>query len=268
MRIGNLDDPSQSEDLVKLIQAESSEKLTGTKKWKNWWHYYKWYVICGIVLLGIACDLIGNALGLWQKSPDFEIAYVGQTALPQDTAAALEEAFAQIGAGFDLSSPLSLSGADFNEDGEVIIRLNQYPYDFSYAETEAFYYEYSSEITLIGDISDCESYFFLLDDPDGFQKEYRLLTAADGSCPDEADDSTADKVIRWSDCPALAEITSIVEAQVPGSRELLSDLYIGRRCFYDDNRSDNADKCSALWDLLWSTSFPQRDTSRKQEDIS
>lgn len=256
MRIGNLDDSSQSENLVKLIQAESSEKLTGTKKWKNWWHYHKWYVIIGVILLGIACDLIGNALGLWQKSPDFQIAYVGRTALPQETATALEEAFAQIGTGLDLSSSLSLSplGADFNEDKEVIVRLNQYASDFSYADAEAVYFEYSSEITLIGDITDCESYFFLLDDPDSFQKEYRLLAAADGSCPDETDDSTGDKVIRWSDCPALSEITSIVEAQVPGSRELLSDLYIGRRCFYNDDQSDNADKCSALWDLLKSSS--------------
>lgn len=248
MRIGNLDDPTQTEELARLIREDAAGNLTGKAKWKNWWHYYKWYVICGVILLGIAFDLIGNALGLWEKSPDFRIAYVGGTALPQETADALEEAFTQLDTLSGFSS--FLSDADFNGDGEVIVELRQYANDFSFADLDAVYYEYSSEVSLIGDISDCESYFFLLDDPDRFQKEYHVLAAADGSCPDDADDTAGDKVIRWADCAALAELTAIVEAQAPGSRELLEGLSIGRRCFYNDKRSDHADKCGELWDYL------------------
>jgi hypothetical protein len=74
---------------------------------KNWWYYYKWYVICGIVLFFIACHLIGRALGIGRREPDVQIAYVGQTSLPDDTVDALEQAFSSI-------------AGDYNEDGDTV----------------------------------------------------------------------------------------------------------------------------------------------------
>jgi len=235
MRIGKLEDiknTENSENLISLIQSEKHKHLSKSEKRKNWWYYYKWYVICGVILLGIACDLTGNALGLWNPSPDFQIAYVGETALPQDTVSALEKAFASM-------------GGDFNGDGKVIVQLNQYAYDAA------------SEITLIGDISDCESYFFLMDNPESFQKEHQLLARVDGSCPDGTDNSTNDKVFLWADCPTLSELElgsyaiDVLGQNITGNnQELLSGLYIGRRCFYTDTRTDNIEQCSALWDTL------------------
>lgn len=217
---------------------------------KNWWYYHKWYVICGVILFAAACSLIGNALGLWTKKPDFQIAYVGKMQLPQDTVNALERAFASLGSGFDYDF-------DFNQDGEVIIRVNQYINGSKSAETEVLQYEYASEISLIGDISDCDSYFFLTDNPDNLQRRFQILAAPDGSCPDERDYSTGDKVILWSDCPLLSEMelgsysTFILgEEQTGSSQELLSGLYLGRRCFYTDALSDNYEQCSELWNAL------------------
>ena len=92
MRIGNIEDmenTENAENLIALIQSEKHRHLSRLEKWKNWWHYYKWYVICGIILTGIACNLTGNALGLWHPAPDFQIAYVGETTLPEDTVSAL-----------------------------------------------------------------------------------------------------------------------------------------------------------------------------------
>ena len=48
---------------------------------KNWWYYYRWYVISGLVLFGICFYLIGNFFGWFKKSPDLQIAYVGQLSL-------------------------------------------------------------------------------------------------------------------------------------------------------------------------------------------
>lgn len=248
MRIGNLDDSEKSDSLIELIQSENSENLAGIEKWKNWWHYYKWYVICAILLLGIACNLIGNALGLWKKSPDFQFAYIGEAELPPDTAAALEAAFAEAEA--ELNFPFSSSGIDFNGDGEVTVKLNQYINSAQTADIDSVYSGYASEITLIGDISNCDSYFFLMDDPESFQREFQLLASSDGSCPDDTDYSIDGKVILWSDCPALSGIAEIVEAKAPGSLTFLSELYIGRRCFPTDAVSDNADKCGELWEFL------------------
>jgi len=247
MRIGNIDDlekTGSSDNLISIIQSEGCRKLSRAEKCRNWWHYYKWYVICGVVLFGIACDLIGNALGLWHPSPDIQIAYVGETPLPQNTVAALEADFAYI-------------GGDFNGDGKVTVKINQYASSSQNANPDAVYYGTASEITLIGDISDCGSYFFLMDDPERFQREQQLLACPDGSCPDKADHSTDDKVLLWSDCPVLSGLEmgsysiSILGENITGSnQELLAELYIGRRCFYTDAVTDNVEQCSVLWDTL------------------
>ena len=115
---------------------------------KNWWYYHKWYVIIGVILFLIICNLIGNALGLFRKSPDLQVAYIGKASLPADTAAAIQEAFTSL-------------AADYNHDGEIIVQVNQYVNGNDNPDADTAYYQYASEITLIGDISDCESYFFL-----------------------------------------------------------------------------------------------------------
>ncbi len=253
MRIGELEDienTENSENLIRLIQSEKQRHLHGVEKWKNWWYYYKWYVLCGVILIGIAISWLGNALGLWQPAPDFQIAYVGEAVLPEDTVNALENALAALGEDLELD-------LDFNQDGKIIVKINQYPANSQIPDSDAHYYETAAEISLIGDISDCDSYFFLLENPDAFQREHQLLANPDGSCPGKADDTTTDKVLLWADCPALSGLelgsysTSLSgQHTTTESQELLAGLFIGRRCFYNDTTTDNAEQCSALWELL------------------
>lgn len=211
---------------------------------KNWWHYHKWYVLCGITVFLITANLVGNALGITGSKPDYQIAYVGKDPLPQDTVSTLEEAFASI-------------SSDFNGDGKVLVQLNQYTSPDSDTNADASYYQYAAEVTLIGDITDCESYFFLLEDPEVFQKEYQVLACPDGSCPKEADFSTEDKVIQWKDCPVLTGMklgnyqeTYLGQEQSGSNQALLTDLYIGRRCFYGKKTTDHPQDCAALWETL------------------
>jgi hypothetical protein len=189
---------------------------------KNWWYYYKWYVICGAIVVGVACYLVGNAFGLWKKSPDIQIAYVGSTSLSDEAEEKLQEIF-------------TAAADDYNGDGEVIVKINSYVNEMPETESESAYYQYASEVTLISDIEDCESYFFLMDDPDDFQQEYHLLANADASCPDDTDYSLEGKITTWTDGP-------------------LDGLSLGRRSFYGDKTTDNADGCSRLWDTLISES--------------
>lgn len=206
---------------------------------KNWWYYYKWYVIIGIILLFIVIRLIGGAFGLWEKEPDYQIAYVGKAELPQDTVNVIENAFASV-------------SSDFNGDGEIIVHVNQYVINTS-ESSETF----GADVPLIGDIDDCDSYFFLMDDPDYFQREYHLLAAPDGGCPDETDYSTEDKVISWADCSAFSDIEpgtftdTLLGQEISGdNQDILSGLYIGRRCFYNDETVPFFEQCDALWDFL------------------
>lgn len=212
---------------------------------KNWWYYHKWYVIIGIILFLIACNLIGNALGLFQKSPDLQIAYVGKAPLPPDTVAAIQEAFTSL-------------ATDYNHDGEILVQVNQYVNGNDDKDMDTAYYQYASEITLIGDISDCDSYFFLLEDPNDFQRTYQLLAAADGSCPEQSDYETADKILQWSNCPVLTEMelgaytdTSLGQTTTGSNQDILSELYLGRRCFYTDAVTEHVRECSQLWDTLY-----------------
>lgn len=212
---------------------------------KNWWYYHKWYVIIGLILFLIACNLIGNALGLFQKSPDLQIAYVGKAPLSPDTAAAIQKAFTSL-------------AADYNHDGEILVQVNQYVDGNDNMDADTAYYQYASEITLIGDISNCESYFFLLEDPVDFQRSYQLLAAADGSCPDQSDYETADKTFQWSDCSVLAKMelgaytdASLGQTSESSNQDLLSGLYLGRRCFYTDAVTEHVEECAGLWDTLY-----------------
>lgn len=167
---------------------------------KNWWYYYKWYVISGFILFGICFYLIGNFFGLFKKEPDLQIAYIGQEYLDDDTENSIKEKFTAL-------------ADDYNHDGEVLVQINQYCHN--------------NEIGVVGDINDCESYFFILEDPNNFQNQYQVLAMPDGSCPDSKDFSTSNKVL-----------------------PLTSSLYIGRRCYYTNNKPKFIDNYETIWNSL------------------
>ncbi len=249
---------------------------------KNWWYYHKWYVVCGVILLLIVGDLLASKFGWFQKQPDLQIAYIGKTKLPEDTVAALETVFA------------SLAG-DYNGDGAVMVQVNQYATSNPEIQTEAdaqpdtssdaapigdtgivtsgvgngitgvgstfsgdlSFYQNAYEIPLIGDITDCASYLFLMEDPKEFQLIYQLLAMPDGSCPDDKDFSVDGKVFRWDSCSLLSDAElgeytdSMLGEEISGeNRDLLSGLYLGRRCFFTDKRSANEEECAGLWEEL------------------
>lgn len=253
MRIGNVEDmekekTEEADNLAALIKSDPEENMTKSEKASNWWYYYKWYVIVGIVIAAFAFHLIGTLLGFWTKDPDFQIAYVGSYSLPEETITALEQGFASI-------------AEDFNGDGEIIVQINQYSCIGQNADSGFGYYEYENEIPLIGDISACDSFFFLTDDPDSLQQTFQIFSDLDGNRPDDEDYSAEGKVIAWVDSPILAEMElgeyipayGYEEQTITTNQELLSGLYIGRRSFYDDKVSDNYEKCCELWDLIRSS---------------
>lgn len=221
------------------VQREEQAALSPAEKRKNWWHYYKWHVAIGLALFGIGINLVCNALGAGQVKPDYQIAYVGENALPGDTAAAIETAFAAL-------------GEDLNGDGRVAVRLNQYPMAGADPNLAA-----ASQTTLMGDLLECESYFFLLEDPARFQADYHTLCRLDGSLPEEADHSAEGTYLPWTDCPALAGAElggysyQLLGDTVSGSSgELVSGLYLARRGFWIEKTAPYPEGCEALWNKL------------------
>lgn len=220
-------------------KPEEKRELTREERRKNWWHYHKWHVAVGVVLAGIGVNLVCRALGVGQVRPDYQVAYVGENALPGGTAAAIEEAFAAL-------------GEDLNGDGRVTVRLNQYPTAGADPGMAA-----ASQATLMADILEGESYFFLLEDPERFQANYRSLCRLDGSLPEEGDYSAQGTYLPWTGCPVLAELElgdyseQVLGKTVTGSSdELVSGLYLARRGFWTEKNTPALEGCGALWNRL------------------
>lgn len=226
------------------VEPDEKRELTPEEKRKNWWYYHKWHVAIGVVLLSILGSIVWNALH--QVKPDYQIAYVGTNALPDDTAAAIEAGFASL-------------GEDLNGDGSVVVQLTQYA-SAGEADMQS---AMAAETRLMADLTECDSYFFLLEDPERFQQNYGSLRKLDGSLPDDSDTPGEGTYLSWSQCPVLARM-DLGEYAYPlmggtasgSSGELVSGLYIARRGFWTEKTTAYPEGCAALWEKITEGAFP------------
>ncbi len=224
------------------VKPDEPVQYTAQEKRRNWFFYHKWHIVIGVVLVLCLGDVLWHVLGIGQVMPDYQVAYVGAAMLPDDTVAALEDAIAGL-------------GQDCNGDGRVAVKLNQYV--TAGGSGDAAEYAAASTVMLMGDLSENDSYFFLLEDPDRFQREYGVLRRLDGTLPTEDDEDYENCYIAWDDCPALAgldlgdyTVTTLGKEVTGHSRELLSGLYVARRGFWMDETSKYPEQCGELWDAL------------------
>lgn len=225
------------------VGPKEKVELTPRQKRENWWYYHKWYVFLGVVLAAVAVYLIARALGFGEVRPDYQVAYVGSAALPEDTVTALETA-------------LSGLGTDCDGDGRVVVRVNQYVIGDETDSGDALY-SYAGRTRLMADLDACESYFFLLEAPEDFQENYQVLRRLDGSLPTEGDRDVERCCLSWSDCPVLQDLSlgeyteTLLGQELSGdSQELLSGLALARRGFWTDKTARYADPCDELWTVI------------------
>ncbi len=226
-------------------QPERPLVLTPAQKRKNWWRYHKWQVALGAAALATAGSILWDASGIGKTSPDYQVAYVGANALPDDTVVELEQGFAAL-------------GEDLNGDGTVVVQFHQYTVANADASVSA-----SAATALLGDILECESYFFLLEDPERFQADHHALCRLDGSLPPEGSRSAEGAFLAWEQCPALVDFElgmytyQFIDRTVTGSsRELVSGLYLARRGFRTEKTAAYPEGCEALWDRLTEGALP------------
>lgn len=225
--------------------ASPPPALTPRQKRQNWWHYHKWQAAVGLAVCLMAADIARSALGLGQVQPDYQIAYVGRAALPDQTAAAVEEAFASL-------------ADDANGDGRTVVQLHQYLLTDPTGENAE--YTYANQVTLMGDLEDCDSCFFLLENCETFQDNYAILASADGSLADAGETPFS---ICWADCPALASqdlgdyTRNVLGQEIQGSnQDILGSLQLTRRGFWEDRTCAHQADCDALWDTVMKGADP------------
>lgn len=209
------------------VKKEEPRVLTKEEKRRNWWYYYKWHVVIGGVLLLILLRLLAGALGIGQVEPDYTVAYVGSIPLSEETVEALVE-------------ELTVLSPDMNGDGKVTVGLQQYV-TVNTGDSDTLYYAQAAQVKLVADITECVSYFFLLEDPAFFQEATSALCNLDGSLPAEGDLSPEGKCLPWGSCPALAQMELGAD---------LSHLSFARRGFWTDKTVANAAECGQLWNIL------------------
>lgn len=196
-------------------------------------------MLAGAVLIAVAAYLLARALGIGEIKPDYQVAYVGSAALPEDTVTALE-------------TSLSALGSDCNGDGRVVVRLH--PYVMAGDTGGDALYAYAGSTRLMADLDSCDSYFFLLESPEVFQKSYQILRRLDGTNPADGDRDTENCYLLWSECPVLRDLPlgeyteTFLDREITGdSQERLSGLAIARRGFWTEKTARYAAQCDELW---------------------
>lgn len=231
--------------------TEPEREYTKKEKAANWWHYHKWVVLGSIAALIAVVWLVKDTV--FQVKPDYQIAYVGQSDLPLDTAEALTAALEQF-------------CDDRNGDGQVVLQLNQYILDMN-PETDNVdaYTQMASMTRLSTDLSSNNgSYIYIVENAQQFENTTLALRYLDGTLPDvdipedeQADLDWENMVYRWTDCPVLAglELGSFTGYTMlddtPGdSQALLQDFYVGCRGMWNDEQTEGYAKDEVLWQAL------------------
>ena len=87
------------------------KNLSPKDKRKNFWFYHKWHIVIVLVVLAFAALLSKDFFN--RVNPDYEIGLLTKTSFPEDAVNQLQEALAE-------------KAVDRNNDGQVIVRVNQY----------------------------------------------------------------------------------------------------------------------------------------------
>lgn len=212
------------------VQPETVREMTPSERRKNWWYYHKWQVFAGIIFACFLADILGTSLGIGKVKPDYSIAYVGSSPLSDEAVQAIRDGFAAI-------SP------DMNGDGKVTVELLQYT-GAGTGTSDDYYYAQAAQVKLNGDISQCTSYFFLLEDPETFQSGIGVLCNLDGSLPDDSDMTSEGKYVPFGSCTLFSNLDLGAET------ESIAKLAFARRGFWTEKKSQNAQECADLWDAL------------------
>ena len=234
--------------LARNEKPREKKELTPEEKRRNWWDYHKWHVVialvCALLMGDMICDMVRNS----RNEPDYVIAYVGQTALPDSLEQIVEAGLARLGEDLNGSGEVRVDLRQFilSEDGSGDIR-----------NMEDLERSYTASMLLQGSIETVESMIFLLEDPEMFQASYPILSRTDGTLPEETPDSRVPLYYHWADCPALAGLelpnfeVPVISGMVEGdSQAALAGIAVARRGLWDDGTNDSIRAGIALFEKI------------------
>ena len=235
--------------LARNEKPREKRELTPEEKRRNWWDYHKWHVVLAILCAVLIGDVIYDAVNNSRNMPDYVVAYVGQTALPDTLVQVAEDGLAQL-------------GEDLNGNGKVQVELRQYVLSDGSGSNPALALEdtersQAASLLLQGNIEAVESMIFLLEDPELFREALPIFSRVDGTLEEDTPDSDVPLYYYWEDCPLLAGLelpnfeVPVIDGMVEGdSQAALGKLGVARRGLWDDGTNDTIRGNIALFERI------------------
>lgn len=227
--------------LARDVVPEKKRELTPAEKRRNWWYYHKWHVVIALVCVVMLASVISDALYNSRNEPDYKIAFVGRSLLPEDTVDALEAAFANL-------------GRDLNGNGKVQVEILEYQFydenaDIGPLDMEASAERaYNASMLLMVNVETVESMIYLLEDPEIFAATYPVLTPVGEG---------GELWYRWGDCPVLSGLElgtfeiPVVGGVAQGDNQLvMENICIACRGLWDDGSNEMTEGALELWAIL------------------
>lgn len=206
------------------VKHREEREYTDKEKRQNWWYYNKWLVIGGIIGAFVLVDLFRTVTGMKTVRPDVRIAFVTESRLSEEDIDALENSLAKY-------------AQDYNNDKKTLVEVRQFLMPGNPTAEEVMYAQYASEVTLISDMDQCDSFLFIMKDPDSFQKAFEVFAYPDGTLSSAS--------TKGSECAfAIKDLKAFQTLEIDSSlKEFMNGYYIARRGFWTERTCENYEGC-------------------------
>ena len=167
--------------------AAPEEPLTAQEQKKrsraNWW-YYNWGIVAVAAMVVVGVAYVAHGL-LTTVDPDYTVAVVTAEALPDEAVQ-------------NLQSALEAYADDANNDGAVVVQVNNYTWSADAALTEQNQ-QMAGATQMNTDLSSGESKIWILEDPEGFEAAY-------GALREKLGENWKTQLILWSQQSTLSNL--------------------------------------------------------------
>lgn len=205
-------------------QAASPQTPRG--KWENFWYYHKFHLLIALAVVFLLLFLVQDLTV--RREPDYQIAVLTQTPLPETVRSVLEQ-------------KLTAYGRDLNGDGRVLVSVNAYLMvmeDGKEISDPAL--QMASVAKLLSDLQEGDSMIFLTDDESfrAHQSTRQLFSNLDGTAPQAGKEDFSAMRVAWNDCKPLStlvtagDLTGMDDAAKQSALQQLSGLSASLRLFY------------------------------------
>lgn len=232
---------------------EEKVELTPKQKRQNFWYYYKWPILIGVIVTAVAAWFIYDLVT--KVSPDYNVSFITKEAYPTQITERLQKA-------------LEERAEDLNGDGQVVVTVNQYT---QYDDTESGAMvdpnmQMANQTRMMADFSSAESMIFILDEDTlkGYMLSGdQLFLYKDGTQPPENATDVENVGYLWSELPFFTGLDLTFSAtdadgnsQTYDLQQDMENLHICLRAKIgsagEEKKQDYYEACQRLFDSFLS----------------